>query len=83
VIVKSRQISAKRVAAVEGEVGEVQAELGNGAEAPGVPYVNVWIGVSSALDISQGVYDMLGSTVAALNQVTSRANKASVEVGGV
>jgi hypothetical protein len=71
-------------------VGVVQAELGDGAEAPGGPYVNIWSGVSAALDTIQEVSDMLGriarqvkNTLVALNQVTSRANKASAEVGGV
>jgi hypothetical protein len=87
VIVRSRQISVERSSAVEDE-GRVQAELGNGAETPGGPYVNIWSGVSAVLDTSQEMSNMLGNiaqqvknTAAALNQVTFRANKASADVG--
>jgi hypothetical protein len=90
VIVRSRQISAERSTSVEDEVGAVQAELGNEAEAPGGPYVNTWNGVSATLDTSQTVSYMLGriaekvkKMMAAPNQVTLRANKGSSEVGGV
>jgi hypothetical protein len=81
VILRSRQIFAERSAAVKHAVRALQVELGNGTEAPGGPYGNVWSGVSAALDTSHSVSDILGkiaeqvkNNVAALNQV--RASKA-------
>jgi hypothetical protein len=86
VIVSSCQISMERSTVVEDEAGAVLEELGNGAEAPSGTYVKLWSGLSTALDNRKAVASMLANIVqqvktmtAAMDQVTSRANKASTD----
>jgi hypothetical protein len=90
VMVKSRQLTVERSAAMEDDVGAVQKELGDGAGLPGGPYVNVWSGLYDALDNSQTVANLVGkiaqqvrTKAAAMTQITSRDNKASADVVGV
>jgi hypothetical protein len=73
-----------RLSGVEDEMGATLAELGTGDGVYGGPYLNVWRGMGSALEINQTVADIVSklSHQVKLNATAlERVNQANLESG--
>jgi hypothetical protein len=74
IIATSKATVSDRLMILEDELGAVMADVGPGDDVPGGPYVNVWIGVSTALENNQE------KLVAKANRVTSEEGQLRAQV---
>jgi hypothetical protein len=72
IIATSKAAVTDRLMILEDELGTVMSDMGSGDDVPGVPYVNVWSGVGTALENNQSVATLVGKIA---QQVTTTAER--------
>jgi hypothetical protein len=63
---------------LEDELGAVMADVGSGEDVPGGPYVNIWSGVSTALENNQTVATLVTATGGELETLVVKSNHVTV-----